>query len=66
MEKNTGARRECRGREPAEGLPRCEGCDRLLADPSEQVRSGRRTMCLDCYERLIDPFPKRCHAGLLI
>jgi hypothetical protein len=47
-------------------VPRCFSCERVLKDSSEWVRSGRRTMCLDCYETLIDPFPKRCHAGLLI
>jgi hypothetical protein len=45
---------------------RCFSCERALKDSSEWVRSGKKTMCLDCYESLIDPFPKRCHAGLLL
>ena len=46
--------------------PRCISCDRPLKDASEWVGSAQKTMCLDCYEGLIDPFPKRCHAGLLV
>jgi hypothetical protein len=52
-------------RSPAE-LPRCFSCDRVLKDSAEWVRSAQKTMCMDCYEGLIDPFPKFCHSGLLV
>jgi hypothetical protein len=66
MEKKSRAAADLREASPAGDPPRCDHCDRLLRDAAEGLRSARRTLCPDCYESLIDPFPKRCHAGLLL
>lgn len=66
MEKKACAATDVRDAAPEGGPPCCDHCGRLLRDAAEGLRSVRRTLCPDCYESLIDPFPKRCHAGLLL
>jgi hypothetical protein len=50
---------------PAVEPPRCCNCNRTLKDPSEWVRSAKKTMCLDCYEALFNPYLKCCNGGEL-
>jgi hypothetical protein len=45
---------------------RCSGCDRVLTDSKESVRSRKQVMCVSCYESLLNPFPKCCSSGAVI
>ena len=47
-------------------IVRCSGCDRVLTNPKESVRSRKRVMCVSCYESLLNPFQKRCCSGAVI
>lgn len=49
---------------PAADRAICASCNRIIKDPAEWVRSGKKTMCVDCYEGLLNPFWKCCTGEL--
>jgi formylmethanofuran dehydrogenase subunit E len=44
----------------------CSGCERVITDPRESVRSRKSVMCVACYESLLNPFEKCCSGGAAI
>lgn len=41
----------------------CAHCRRTFKSAAYLVSSGERALCVACYERLIDPFPRLCCNG---
>ncbi|MCU0539164.1 MAG: hypothetical protein MUF46_04670 [Desulfobacterales bacterium] len=41
----------------------CAHCRRTFKSAAYLVSSGERALCVTCYERLIDPFPRLCCDG---
>lgn len=41
----------------------CSHCLRTFKSSADLVRSGNGALCIGCYERLIDPYPRLCCNG---
>jgi hypothetical protein len=41
----------------------CSHCLRTFKSGADLVRSGNGVLCIGCYERLIDPYPRLCCDG---
>ena len=44
----------------------CSCCDRVITNPKESVRSRKRTICVTCYESMLNPFQKCCSGGAAV
>ncbi len=41
----------------------CSHCNQSFKSEFDLVRSGNGTLCIACYESLIEPFPRLCCDG---
>lgn len=41
----------------------CSHCHQSFKSEFDLVRSGNNTLCIACYESLIEPFPRLCCDG---
>ncbi len=52
----------CPGATAAKPLT-CSHCHQSFKSEFDLVRSGNNTLCITCYESLIEPFPRLCCDG---